>query len=83
MTRLLTLTEVAEMLSVNRLTVTRLIDRGLLDAVDLSQGTRGKRTLRIQEDSLERYMHACIVQARPVDTRAKACDAYRIERRRA
>lgn len=83
MTRLLTLAEVAEMLSVNRLTVTRLIDRGLLDAVDLSQGTRGKRTLRIHEDSLERYLHACGIQARPVHKRAKACDAYRIERRRA
>ena len=83
MTRLLTLTEVAEMLSVNRLTVTRLIDRGLLDAVDLSQGTRGKRTLRIHEDSLEGYLHACGIQARPVHTRAKVCDAYRIERRHA
>lgn len=83
MTRLLTLAEVAELLSVNRVTVIRLVDAGLLDAVDLSQGTRGKRTLRIHEDSLQRYLHACGINARPERTRAKACDAYRIERRRA
>lgn len=83
MTRLLTIADVADLLSVNRVTVTRLVDAGLLDAVDLSQGTRGKRTLRIHEESLERYLHACGMEAREKRTRAKACDAYRIERRRA
>lgn len=58
--KLLTITEAAEILGVSRQYVWLNAER--LGAVDLKHGNGKRRTLRIPEDSLRRYINAGTLQ---------------------
>lgn len=63
MKRFLTIEETADMLSVNYHTVYDMLER--LGAIDLNQGRKGKRLIRIPLDSVEAYISACSI-SKPV-----------------
>ena len=77
--RLLTIDQAAEIMAAHPVTIRRLVDAHMLDAVDLHHGTGKKRSLRITDDTIARYIRqGAIAQARE---KAKAKD-WIIERRR-
>ena len=63
MKRFLTIEETADLLSVNYHTVYDMLER--LGAIDLNQGRKGKRLIRIPLDSVEAYISACSI-SKPV-----------------
>lgn len=81
MEQFVTIQRAAEMLSVSQDTVRRLIDRGSVRTVDLMQGQGGKRLLRISAQSLEAYLHDCMVLPHVPCRKAAPAD-FRIARRR-
>lgn len=56
MTQYLTVQQVADALGVSSKTVRRRIDTGSLPVVVLSEPGAPRRTLRVSEDELERYL---------------------------
>lgn len=57
--RYLTIADTAKALSVHPSTVRRMLPE--LGAVDLTQGKGGKRTIRIPEAGIERYLRECMI----------------------
>ena len=60
--KLLTIEQTAEILNVHPDTVRRMLPR--LDAKDLTQGTKGKRIIRIPETALNKYLRDCTITER-------------------
>lgn len=79
MTRLLTIEEAAEAMSVHPNTIRSLLPR--LGAVDLNQGRAGRRLIRIPEKNLEAYLRDSVILP-PLPARQKRT-SYTLERRRA
>ena len=79
MTRLLTIEEAAEAMSVHPNTIRSLLPR--LGAIDLNQGRKGNRLIRIPEKGIEAYLRDSII-LQPLPIRQKK-PSYKLERRRA
>lgn len=83
MTQYLTIQQAAETLSVSQATVRRLVNRGCIQAVDVSGGIGKHRITRISTRSLDDYLSGCaILTPLPVRT-AKPTNDYRLPRKRA
>lgn len=77
---LLTIRQAADILNVHPNTVRMLIDRHRLEAVNIMEGVRDKRLIRIAADSLESFINASTAQA---TTQAEhKHKGFRLERRR-
>lgn len=79
MTKLLTIDEAAEAMSVHPNTVRSLLSR--LGAIDLNQGRKGKRLIRIPEKNIEAYLRESVIL--PPMPKRTARPTYKLERRRA
>lgn len=79
MTRLLTVEEAAEQLSVHPNTVRAMLTK--LGAVDLSGGQGKRRLIRIPEAALEAYLRECEIM-RPTPEKKTPKTTWRLERRR-
>ena len=80
MTRLLTVEEAAEQLSVHPNTVRAMLPK--LGAVDLSRGEGKRRLIRIPEAALEAYLRECEI-LRPATAKRAPKTTWKLERRRA
>ena len=81
MTKLLTIRDAAENLSVSINTIRSLLPK--LGAVDMRNGAGKNRMIRIPEDAILAYLRGCeIVQPEPIPAVTKA-KPFRLERRRA
>ena len=75
----LTIEQAAEALAVSTDTIRRMLPR--LGAVDLNDGLKGKRLIRIPERALTDYLNGCVIRD-PVMKQVRAT-SYKLERRRA
>ena len=81
MDRLLTIDQAAERLSVSPGTVRQLLPR--LGAVDLNQGGKGRRLIRIPESGLLQFLNGSVIPApqKPERVQRGPRDGFHVERR--
>ena len=79
MTRMLTIEETADMLSVHPNTIRGMLTK--LGAVDLSGGQGKRRLIRIPERNLEAYLRDCEI-LKPLPAKRAVKTGWKLERRR-
>lgn len=79
---LLTIRQAADILNVHPNTVRMLIDRHKIEAVNIMEGVRDKRLIRIAASSLDDFINASTTQATTKAERKHNGNGFRLERRR-